>query len=311
MIRFRLPFVVLTAWLFVLFNIERLHAPLNFASFVYAMAAACACTLLLFPRLLDFSLVHLLLLLLSILLVLKVSLGYPIAGASLPVTYMEFTALAITVLSARWAAIVFAELRTAVFCNLVSDFQNRSLAFDTGQGDLYREVRRARFFERPLAFLAMAPVPGAIEAARDRVTEEVMRRMHRQYVEAQLADLLTRRLKDCDVITRRNGHFVAALPEADRDTALKVSRRLQRDARKELGIELRFGICACPDEEATFIGLLQGAEAELRRPGASSSTENHEALAVNRTGVSHSALHGAAVGAEDELPLLSPGNVGT
>jgi hypothetical protein len=251
----------------------------------------------------------LLLLLLAVQLGLKYAFGYPIAGAFLPVTCMEFLALAITALIARWASFVFADLHAAAFGNLVGNFQNRSQAFATGQGDLYREVRRARVFERPLAFLAMEPAPGSIEAAKDRFTREVMLRMQRQYVDARLADLLSRRLKDCDVIARRNGHFVAALPEADRDAAIKVSRRLQMDARKELGIDLRFGICICPDEEATFIGLLQGAEEALRRRGNSSGLDDEEAFTANLPSNPQPALHTHSVRAEEDIPLLAPSNL--
>ena len=311
MIRFRIPFVVLLAWMSVLFNIERLLPPINLASFVYIVAAVCACALLWSARLIEVALTYLFLLLLVVQLGLKYALGYPIGGAYLPVTCTEFVALAITAWIARWASTVFAELRTAMFGNLIGSFQNRSQAFDIGQGDLYREVRRARQFKRPLAFLAMAPAPGTVEAAKDRFTKEVMLRMQRQYVDARLADLLSRRLKDCDVIARRNGHFVAALPEADRDRALKISRRLQLDARKELGIELRFGICTCPDEEATFIGLLQAAEDALWRPGDSLHLDKSAAFAADRPSAAQSALHGNSLGAGEDLPLLAPSNLST
>jgi GGDEF domain-containing protein len=243
------------------------------------------------------------------LLVVKYVFRYPVAGPGLPITVTESCALAVTILLARWVAATFEALRMAVFGNLLSDLSSRAHAFEAGQSELYREVRRARSFERPLAFLAVAPTLGSFEAAKDRFTEEVMLRMQRQYVSARVADLLSRRLKDCDVIALRNGHFIAALPETDGDMARTVSQQLQTEARKELGIELSVGVCACPDEEATFVGLLERAEEEMRRAGQSadvgtlSPSENGQLVSVQ------SLLNGSHEVRKEGDPLLA--SVGT
>lgn len=266
MIQLRLAFAAFAAWQLLFFNIERVHAPINISSFVYLLAAACGLAVLLWPKAHTIRPTYLHLLTFTVLIGLKLALGYPIAGTNLPITLTEFCALALTILLALRVATNYEELRTALFSNLLIDLKNRAQPFDSGQSDLYREVRRARIYERPLAFLAVGPAPGTVEAAKDRFTEECMRRMLRQYMTARVGDLLSRRLKDCDVIAQRDCHFVAALPETKRELALQLSRRLQAESRKELGIELNVGLCTFPDEEGTFIGLLERAEQEMGRP---------------------------------------------
>ena len=266
MIQLRLAFAAFAAWLLLFFNIERVHAPINISSFVYLLAAACGLAVLLWPNAHTIRPTYLLFVTLAIFIGLKLALGYPIAGTYLPITLTEFFALALTIILARRVATNYDDLRTALFSNLSVDFKNRAQPFDSGQSDLYREVRRARLYERPLAFLAVGPAPGTVESAKDRFTEEVMRRMLRQYMTARVGDLLSRRLKDCDVLAQRNCHFVAALPETKREVALQLSRRLQAESRQELGIELNVGLCTFPDEEGTFIGLLERAEQEMSRP---------------------------------------------
>ena len=270
MFQLRLAFAAFAAWLFLFFNIERVHEPINIGSFAYLLTAACGLAVLLWPNVHKVRPTYLFLLALAVFLGLKLVLGYPIIGRSLPLTLTEFCALAVTIFLARHVVIDYEELRSAAFCNVSTDFKNRAQPFDSGQGELYREVRRARLFQRPLALLAIGPAAGTVDTAKSRFTEEVVQRMLRQYITARVGDLLSRRLKDCDVIAQRNCHFVAALPETRREVALQVLRRLQTESRQELGIELNVGLGTFPDEEGTFIGLLERAEQEMVRSGQQS-----------------------------------------
>ncbi|MEX2137774.1 MAG: hypothetical protein WD894_00820 [Pirellulales bacterium] len=309
MIRFRLPLVTFTAWLFVLCSALQLPDSIQLAPLTSMLAAVCGLAVLLIPPLVSFQALYLLSPAAVLFLVLKYSLGYSLGGAALPVTLIEYSAIAVTILLAQWVARGFEELRTAVFCNMVGDLVNRTQVFGSGQGELYREVRRARQFERPLAFLAITAAPGAIETAKDRFTAEVMKRMLGQYAAARIADLLSRRLKDCDVIARRNGHFVAALPETDRDAAIAVSRRLRKEARQELGIELTVGFCTCPDEEATFIGLLDRAEENMRRANDFAPTDELDSTDMEPDIAADDALNGSSIVKAENHTLLAPTDI--
>jgi hypothetical protein len=263
MTRLRLWCAALLAWFFLLFNVERLYAPLDLASFVYALAALLSLGIIFFPFAGRLSWPSTALALLVALLSAKWCFGYRIGQSALPLTVTEYCALGVSVAFARQLASGLEEFRTALFRCLVTDLEDRTHSFDAGQAHLYREVRRARWFARPLSVLAIAPEPGAVEAARDRLQNEMTNRMLHQYVTARLADLLSRGLKDCDVIAQRQRHFVAVLPETKANQAEEIAGRLQDEARNCLGLDLRIGISSFPAEEVTLVRLLERAESRM------------------------------------------------
>jgi GGDEF domain-containing protein len=66
------------------------------------------------------------------------------------------------------------------------------------------------------------------------------------------------------VIAERDGHFLLLLPEAGRQEAERVAKRLEQVAADRHGIDLRFGIASFPHQEITFDKLLETAETDLR-----------------------------------------------
>ena len=95
------------------------------------------------------------------LLAVKQGLGYPTFHAALPITITEYGALAVSLLLAAGVSRQFEHYRKALVHLLVGDLQDRSQAFQDGQAALYREIRRARVFERPLTLVTLDIAPGA------------------------------------------------------------------------------------------------------------------------------------------------------
>ena len=161
------------AWLFALYNTERLHEPINLASFVYVVAAGLALLIILVPAIQRISLPWLLLPVGALVIVPKMLLGQSIAGAALPLTVTELVAVGLTTVLARQLSACLEEYRTAAVTALVSHFQDRSRPFDSGQKEIYREVRRARACHRPLALLVVKTPDRSPAEATDRVTREL------------------------------------------------------------------------------------------------------------------------------------------
>ncbi len=310
MTRLRLWCTALLAWFAVFFNIERLYAPLNISSFVYVLAAGCSVLVLLCPWLVRLRLRNLLLCVLAVLLGLKHALGYRIGGGYLPITVTEFCAAAVSIALARQVALLFEVFQTALFHNMVGELENRTQPFDeSGQAGIYREVRRARLFERPLALLAISLAPRGVQAAKDRFMREMTQRMLGQYVTARVADLLSRGLKDCDVIVRRNCHFVVLLPETRPEQARAVSQRLQADAQQKLGLELNIGLATFPDEEVTLVRLLERAEEKMRgREGQAADRVANGQAPCNELSAAHQPAREetAVARSEHDSPRLEP-----
>jgi hypothetical protein len=261
----RMSCVVFFGWLFVLYNIERLHKPINLASFVYVLAAVVGLLILASPRLYRVSLAWLLVLPLPAFFLLKVLLKYPLVGPALPYTVTEICAIWLTVVLARQFGCGLHEFHSAVISAMSARLTETSRAFADGQGEIHREIRRARLYHRPLSMLAISATPQSLSGSLHHFVEEVQRESLDRFVAGRIAEFLSSEMKACDIITHREGHFVALLPETGREEAAAVMAQLEGEARTKLGLDLKMGLSVFPDEEFTFVGLLEKAEESLRQ----------------------------------------------
>jgi GGDEF domain-containing protein len=264
MTRLRLWIVAVCAWLFAFGNVERLHAPINIASFVYVLTFGVAITTVLWKPVGRAPGYAVGTILLAAFVVLKAALGYPIAGPHLPLTITEGCAVIITLALARQLAKSIDEFERAAADALLMEFDTRLLPFENRQTEIYREIRRARQFSRPLSLVTIGASDSSVGHALARLLEEAQRKAAAEYVSARLAELLTRETDACGVVSRRNGHFVVVLPESDAARAREVVERLKASVERHLGLRVRAGLATFPDQEVTFAGLLERAEAEMQ-----------------------------------------------
>src|SRR5262245_43395353 len=136
--------------------------------------------------------------------------------------------------------------------------------FSRTQGEMFREVRRARRHERPLSLLALSASGAQPPAALAQLLEQARRESAERYLAGKVAALLEDQTAGSSVIADRGDHFLLLLPEATRQEAEHVAKRLERTASERHGIALCFGIASFPHQEITFDKLLETAEAELR-----------------------------------------------
>ncbi len=261
----RLRLTGLVFWLAVLYNIERLGQPVNIASFVYVIVALSAGVIVLTPLPRQLRVHWLLLAVLLAYLVLKPLLGYPVLGEALPLTVLEISSLSITVLFARQIARDLDDLGAELARLAIGPLTHAAKAFETSQGQMYREIRRARRFHRPLTVLTIAPTVSTIQQQRDRFREEMQRLAAKKYIGARLANFLLHELKDSDTVAQRGDHFVVLMPETTRENGAKAAARLAKGAWEQLGLEFAVGLAAFPSEAATLETMLEVAEADMQR----------------------------------------------
>lgn len=247
-------------WLFILYNIERLHEPINIASFTYVYALVIAVASLFSPWLQKRSLAHTAALTCAGFLVIKWVVGYELLGASLPLTITELCVVCITLALGRDLARALSGVEEAVSSAMLESVRTDAVPFAVGQAAIYREIRRARSYGRPLSLLAVATPNGAVRAHMERVIEKIQRENASHYVSAKIAELIGRETKDCDIVTWRDDHFVVGLPEMTADDAGMLARRLAQTIEERLGFTVGVGAASFPDEEVTFDLLLARAE---------------------------------------------------
>ena len=136
--------------------------------------------------------------------------------------------------------------------------------FSRTQGEMFREVRRARRYERPLSLLAVSARGSQPPPALTQLLEEARRESLDRLVGLKVGALLDEQTAGSAVIADRDGHFLVLLAEAERQEAEQVAKRLEQTAADRHGIALRFGIASFPHQEITFDKLLETAETELR-----------------------------------------------
>lgn len=265
--------IPLVVWFSLLFNIERLAPQLNIAPFFYGFTAICAVLIVLLPRLHKISLQFLFALALLPYLAIKYYWGFPMnSEAALPITITEISALGLTVVLSTLTGRRLEDLQETLTSLMIGQMSKEVQPFGTGQGLIYREVRRARRHQRPLALLAISPADTSLRVSLDEVSgkapfnrfvEDVQREIVKKYIFARIANLLIEQLEDSCIVTQRDEHFVTLVPETSREDLQPIVKKLESAAEEKLGIKLRIGMATFPDEEITFEALLERAEAGM------------------------------------------------
>jgi GGDEF domain-containing protein len=261
--RFWLTAILL--WFFFLYNIERLSAPINIASFVYVFTIVCAVLVVLVPPLHRLAFYWPTMFVLPPFFILKSVLGYQIGGSNLPITVTEICAIGISIFLAEQIVRRIDELKYVVTSLTIDPMLKGSYSFENGQGQIYREIRRARNFQRPASLLAISFQKESLNVSLNRFIQEAQEGAIKEYVLARLARILIEELQDTDIVAQRNEHFVALLPETNKEDVSQIIRRLEISARDRLGVELNIGASSFPEEAITFEMLLERAETEMKR----------------------------------------------
>jgi hypothetical protein len=264
--RLRFYILFILVWFLGFYNMERLIAPINLASFTYILTAFYALFVILYTPLYRISVVWTFLASLLPYLGLKVAFGSPIAGMNLPLTITEVVSIAITIYLARQIGNYMESVRTDILRLTVGPSSVAARPFSNVQAQCYREIRRARHYNRPAAVLSIAPSKESIDHSISRFLLEAQSSIIRQYIVARTADLLRTELKETDIVTMRDNHFIILLPETESKNLDKIIHRLQTSANKKLGFSLNLGASTFPEEAITFESLVENAEKRMKEP---------------------------------------------
>ncbi|MEO8493617.1 MAG: hypothetical protein ABI614_01000 [Planctomycetota bacterium] len=263
MTKLRMRTAIFLAWLLLFFNIERFHEPINIASFVYVLAALVSIAIVVLRSESGGRFSVVVGTTLATFLFVKWMLGYQIAHVALPLTVTEACALLISASLAWLIAQAIREFEDNAQQVFHMHFDNHASDLDATQTRLYREVRRARKFGRPLSVLALSASNADNPALRAQFIKEVQQRGIRKYIDARLAQVINNCISDCDIVAYRDDCFFVMCPEIAGDELEEVSRHMIEAAQQELGLTLNIGSANFPEEEVTLGGLLEKAERAL------------------------------------------------
>ena len=262
--RLQIAIMVLIGWLFFFYNIERLSEPINIASFVYVLVALSCIFVILTPAY-RLQLHWIFAGIVPIYIILKIYFGYPFFGRNLPITVTEFVAIGVTLVLSHMVMQGVAGAREAIAELTLSQLREGS-PFAAGQSLIYREIRRARLNDRPLALLAISPEKDSLAVAVDRFVKEAQEEIMKRYVDARIASMLLDELQEFNIVTQRNDHFIALLAETSAENVERTIKQLRAASADKLGVQLKIGHALFPSEAVTFEQLVTSAERRMVEP---------------------------------------------
>ncbi len=267
-------------WVVAFVEIDRRSELFEIGATGYALSIA-SVVLLVIPTLRRTSILAALALAFPIFCALEL-LGGPIDARSAASSLLEFAGAGVTIALAAALARRLALAEEVLREFALGPAREPIEPFSRSQGEMFREVRRARRHERPLSLLAVSASGPQPSAALAGLLEEARRESIDRYVAGKVTALLDEETSGSTVIADRGDHYLMLLPEASRPEAEQLAKRLERAAAERHGIALRFGISSFPHQEITFEKLLETAESELREVERSSRGEQPGAAGLPR-----------------------------
>ncbi len=261
----RVYVVTLILWLLLFFSVERITAPVNISHVGYVFTPLLGVLIILLPGMRKAPLWVVLALPVPIFLLLKAWAGYEVLGASLPLTVTEVVSILLTTYLARHISNRLRDFEDAVTNITIGEDSEQPDTFETGQAEMYREVRRARHHHRPLSMIAIGIDEDMNTVALDKMVQEAQQAMIKQYLRSGVARLITNELPDYDIITQEDDHFLVLLPESTEEEAEKIGEKLRELSSRQIGVSIQTGSASFPSDAVTFESLVDRAKREMRQ----------------------------------------------
>ncbi len=263
MIRLRFLLVSLASWLAIFYNMERVDERLNIASFVYVLILGMAIPLFLAPRIFVSKPQTASVAALGIYAVLKIYLGYPIAGGDgLLITFVEVAGILFTIFLLGQISFILIDFEEAIAKITINLLGIPPRLSNNDLEEVYREVRRARRYQHPLT---LAVIKGNFDEADidvNEVVQVIQRGMQDSFLQARLIKLLAGSMKESDIIVRDDKDLIIALPHATPDEARQLFERIHLQT-LQWGLPLNVGVANFPQAGTTLHSLLVQAEQNI------------------------------------------------
>jgi GGDEF domain-containing protein len=262
-VRIRLPVAVLTIWLLLVYNIERLGEPIHITGVVYALVPLVVALIILVPPLRNVPSWSLLAASVWAFWTLKVAMGHRTWGAALPLTVMEMCVIAVTVVLACWVSNGMSEFETAVAHITIGRVGKSSKPMAIGQAEMYREIRRARRYQRSLSLMVIGIEDESMQVAVDRIVQDIQKTMMKRYVLSSVAETLCNELEDHNIVAHSGDQFWVLLPEVTAAELNDLVDSLQASISERVGVALQVGTASFPEDAMTFDSLMERAVEEM------------------------------------------------
>jgi lipopolysaccharide/colanic/teichoic acid biosynthesis glycosyltransferase len=286
MAKFRLLLILLTLWLFLMFNLARpdiligtLDFPLDLSSLVFVVSTFVATAILLMPDLARIRLEYTFGATLLLYIFLRLTF-VPFKGVAATdprravyLVVAEVIVLFVSLILVRAVSLAVTSFEKAVENIVLRPSKLRILPQAEGEEAINSELFRARRFDRPVAFILIDLSVIERLLGKKRMTLEGV--FQKQYAQTRIAQIVEATLYKTDIVTWHGENLFVCLPETTYAEALKTAQELDKLIRLRLDMQLPMGVVAFPENGLIYSDL---AEAALRN--ASVLTVEEEAAAA-------------------------------
>jgi hypothetical protein len=257
--RIRVRVILLATWLVFLFVLDRALDPISISNISVGLIFIILIATLGFSNKAFLSLWGIVIFPIIVLFVTKYLTGKLLGDLSSFLAIIEAFILVMTAILARWVSLALGEFETSVAKSILGRIEDNVLTTLAGQGSIYREVRRARNHQRPLALVSIGVEEKSLKLIDEEMIRNIQLSMLTQYKLQGLSKLLCNELEDCAVIVKETDRFLAVLPETKPEELPTVLERLRQKASTQIGINLKIGVANLPNDSYTFEGLVERA----------------------------------------------------
>jgi len=262
--------IISGVWLTFFFNIERIlfdQADANiFRADTYIFVAVVAVMPLLLPKLSNLAFASLLVAVTTLFLVIwyqdprwgnHVAADYAHLNAVTLLVIIQIIAIILSGLLTRQISYALEEFEGVIANIIFGHIGKRPIPFGQEQSEMYREVRRAARYERPLAMIALKVDAEAIQVPPPRIVKDVQQAMMKEFTMAEIARVLDENLFGFDTIALRGNYFFVLLPETETKDLPYIAHKLKDTICEEIDIPVQIGTASFPEEAITFESLVE------------------------------------------------------
>jgi hypothetical protein len=264
-IRFRI--IILSGWFVLFFIITRLLNAVAIGNLTVGLVFVMVFGVLVFPRILDVRLSTIMLIPTAAVLVIQFGLQDLSGDLAIFLAVLEVLAAAVTIFLSIMVSTALRQVENTVANINLRQHEEKVGFASSGLESIYREVRRARNHQRPLAIMSIEVDKKSIELVMERTALGIERMVIKQHMFEGLSKMLCDELEDCAVIVQDTNHFLVVLPETLPEELPVVVHRLRQKASTEVDVEIKIGVAALPQDGYTFEGLVERAISEMERDG--------------------------------------------
>lgn len=260
----RLRVVALAIWLVIIPFISGILSPATLSKVTFGFVLVMVVAGLVLPRKTLVQRSAIMFVFIAALLIVKFMSGELLGYQTIFLAVLEICVITITLILSGWVGTSLTGFENAVAKLTLGQHDRRFEPALTGQGSIYREVRRARNHQRPLALISIGVDQKTIDLAEDKLVQEVQRSMLKQYKLRGLSKLLSEQLEDCAVIVQDDDRYLVVLPDILPEEILFVVERLRKKALHEVGLDIKIGVATLPGDGFTFEGLVEKANQKMQ-----------------------------------------------